>query len=124
MSSAETDITDIYVRYAAKLPGKVEILGGLIARLLGDLPGTETLQLARRQAHQLKGTAGAYGYPQVSQCADRLEQALTAMDELDWPLLSRIMEELADAASAASVLCECAGATLCGSGTRARTTLY
>lgn len=116
--------TDIYVRYARKLPGKAEALGILIARLRDDQLSTETLQQARRQAHQLKGTAGAYGHQQVSQCADRLEQALDAVDGLDWPLLSRTMEELSDAASAAGSLCECAGVTLCGSDTRTVSTLY
>ena len=65
----------------------------LIQAFVGDLPGRlaavektlaeQTLEDLARLAHQLKGAAGGYGFPQISDAASRLESSVKAGAELD-----------------------------------------
>lgn len=54
--------------FDAGLPARLARIGGLLGD--GDLAGAAAL------AHMLKGSAGSFGYPQVSELAGALEQAL------------------------------------------------
>jgi len=47
----------------------------------------------RTESHQIKGTAGAMGYPAMTRQADRLEQSLRG-DEYDWPEIERRLRQL------------------------------
>ncbi len=67
--------------FGKKLPGRLlELDTALGAARGGDL---EAHQDAKRLAHKLHGTAGSYGYAQVSSAAGVLEAALER-SEPDW----------------------------------------
>jgi HPt (histidine-containing phosphotransfer) domain-containing protein len=61
--------------YLAELPVMIKTL----AELVGEAAVQEAaVPLARRAAHQLRGTAGSYGFPEVGEAAGRIEDALEA----------------------------------------------
>jgi signal transduction histidine kinase/CheY-like chemotaxis protein/HPt (histidine-containing phosphotransfer) domain-containing protein len=61
----DPDVGDLLVNFVRVLPGKVRELQERLARR--DLAGL------REAAHQIKGAAGGYGFPHLSDCAGRLE---------------------------------------------------
>jgi len=71
--------------FAGRLPEVIDALARAIASNTAE---------ARRMAHKLKGSAGSFGYPEVSACVARLEQLLVRgaeeeqlaepVDELRW----------------------------------------
>jgi HPt (histidine-containing phosphotransfer) domain-containing protein len=64
----DPDMLELVKEFAAELPGRAEEIEGLLDRsALPDL---------QRLAHQLKGAGGGYGFPQVTEAAAALEQAL------------------------------------------------
>jgi signal transduction histidine kinase/DNA-binding response OmpR family regulator len=66
--SGEPELAELVARFAAALPDRV----ATIADALRD----GRLDKATQAAHQLKGAAGSYGYPAVSDLARELEQQL------------------------------------------------
>ena len=66
--SADAELSALLAGYAARLPGWAEELEARLAA--GDLDAL------RSDAHQLKGTAGAYGFLQITEAAAALEACL------------------------------------------------
>jgi HPt (histidine-containing phosphotransfer) domain-containing protein len=64
----DADMMEIVREFAAELPSR-------IARI-EELLGAGDEQELSRLAHQLKGAGGGYGFPQVSESAAALEQAI------------------------------------------------
>lgn len=75
-------------RYEQHLPHKLAELARLARRSGSD---TESAEKARLLAHRMHGTAGSFGFPELSQLAGELEAALDAI-----PLDSRAITDLAD----------------------------
>ncbi|MCA9706391.1 MAG: Hpt domain-containing protein, partial [Myxococcales bacterium] len=60
-------------RYLASLPEKLERLESLRAQLeQGDEAAVEPLRVL---AHRLAGSGASYGWPEISEAGERLEQA-------------------------------------------------
>lgn len=97
-------VSTVHARYARKLPHKAARLSTLVMMLRGISPEADVLDRARREAHQLKGTAAAYGFAAVSSIAARIEEHLTAgAAGVDWPSMTGLVNELV---CAAKVQCE------------------
>ncbi|KFE65360.1 Hpt domain-containing protein [Hyalangium minutum] len=67
-------IAALNAEYGARLPEKYRELANATARAQQGSP--QALEEALKLAHTLHGTAGAYGFAQVSSAAARLEAAL------------------------------------------------
>lgn len=102
--------SSVHVRYARKLPYKAARLCALVSLWRRSEADIAILGRALREAHQLKGTAGAYGFMGVSRCAELVEAQLGAYPCMDWLLLMGLLEDLLAAAKAQ---CECLLDTLC-----------
>ena len=99
-------VSTVHVRYARKLPHKAARLSALVMMLRGIEPEAGLLDRARREAHQLKGTAAAYGFAAVSSIAARIEERLAVGTAgVDWMVVSGLVDELV---LAAKVQCESA----------------
>jgi HPt (histidine-containing phosphotransfer) domain-containing protein len=68
-----------------------------IAELEGHL-GAGQLEEARRAAHRLRGSAGTYGFPALSEAARDIEEALGRGDSVDEPMLRRLREACPESA--------------------------
>lgn len=64
----DPDMAELVASFVAELPARIRSIEGCLGG--GDL---EELQ---RLAHQLKGAGGGYGFPQITDLAASLEQAL------------------------------------------------
>ena len=64
----DADMLDLVREFASDLPSRVRCLEELLAQ--GDFEELE------RMAHQLKGAGGGYGFPQITETAAALEQAV------------------------------------------------
>ncbi len=64
----DPDMAEIVVAFVAELPGRAQGAEELLSQ--DDLPELQRL------AHQLKGAGGGYGFPQITEVAAGLEQAL------------------------------------------------
>lgn len=89
-SRAAAELARVRSTYAANLPEQVERL----VRLTLDRRPT-SVEEARRLAHQLRGTAGSYGFALVSAIAGRVEDQLVRGDPAD----AVALEELRRAAA-------------------------
>jgi len=66
--AADPDMIEIVREFALELPGRADALEDLLA--------ARRLDEVRVMAHQLKGAGGGYGYPDITQIAGALENAL------------------------------------------------
>ncbi|HZZ74005.1 MAG TPA: Hpt domain-containing protein [Pirellulales bacterium] len=66
--AADPDLGELVEMFVGEMPDRARCLAGLWAA--GEL---DALQMA---AHQLKGSAGGYGFPQLTASAARLEGSL------------------------------------------------
>ncbi|OHB85061.1 MAG: hypothetical protein A2V98_25680 [Planctomycetes bacterium RBG_16_64_12] len=71
----------------------VEEMAERISSLLDGLNGSDWEGL-RRRAHQLKGAAGSYGFPPITDSASRLEEAIRKSHPEGE--IRRLVEELVD----------------------------
>lgn len=72
-----------------------------LERLLGSSPAGDDARRARKLAHDLRGSGGSYGFPEVSAAAGALEDALNAgAPGADLTPLVRALDEALSAASA------------------------
>ncbi len=71
----ERELAALAAEYAAGLPGRAAEIAAAVAR--------RDLEDARARAHRLRGTAGAYGFADVSDSAAAIEDALEATAP-DW----------------------------------------
>jgi len=65
---SDPDLGEIVGMFVDEMPGRVALLRGLLHAC--DWQGL------RRTAHQLKGSAGSYGFDPISPCAGEVENAL------------------------------------------------
>jgi len=79
----EAEIADLVGRFLDSLPGRQQRMGDALAHA--------DPEVIRTEAHQIKGTAGAMGYPLMTRQAGRLEALLKVADP-DW---DRVRSELA-----------------------------
>ncbi|MCA8962173.1 MAG: Hpt domain-containing protein, partial [Planctomycetes bacterium] len=64
----DEDMLELVEMFVEELPDRVHSLESAISQ--GDLPQLETL------AHQIKGSAGSYGFQVITEAAGRLEHLL------------------------------------------------
>jgi HPt (histidine-containing phosphotransfer) domain-containing protein len=64
----DPDMADLVDSYVSSVPEKLEIIEKCIS--------TEDVQTLARVVHQLKGSAGSYGFPAITSLAAELEQSL------------------------------------------------
>jgi len=67
---ADPDFSDLVDLYVGEMPERVMRLQALFAAAAWDD--------LRRLAHQIKGAAGSYGFPQITPAAGRLEMSIVA----------------------------------------------
>ena len=65
---------ELLAAFAGELPGRVKCMEDALRE--GDLPRLQAL------AHQLKGTAGVYGFPRLSEAAEVVHQRATEEDDV------------------------------------------
>jgi CheY-like chemotaxis protein len=71
----DTDLADLIEEFVSELPSRLNAIEK--ACVEHDLDTLSTL------AHQLKGSAGGYGYPSISEAAAQLEQAAKTENNID-----------------------------------------
>jgi HPt (histidine-containing phosphotransfer) domain-containing protein len=69
--STDPDMAEIVAEFASEMPGRIE--------QLTKSWDQQQLDVVQRLSHQLKGAAGGYGFPQISDAAGKLEQSLVAL---------------------------------------------
>lgn len=89
----DPDVAGLVIGFAEALPARVAAIAGLASA--GDV--FEALRLV----HQLKGAAGSYGYPALSELARQLEQHWTATERTDGDRADRLLARLTAFAEAA-----------------------
>ncbi len=89
----DPDMMEIVVEFVGELPQRVADLECYFEA--GDLDQLQTL------AHQLKGAGGGYGFPQITDSAGALEQAL--MEGADAALLKARTDALCETLRAVEV---------------------
>lgn len=94
--SDDSELSDLIKQYGEKLPIQI----AQIARLL-DLAreaGTNAaLEPAKSEVHRLKGTAGSYGFMDISHDLEALEQVLkegTECGALQWFRIAALVDSL------------------------------
>jgi diguanylate cyclase (GGDEF)-like protein len=114
VSPAGDDVADplaaLSAEYGARLGEKVRELTAAVEQAREGRTGA--LENACALAHKLHGTAGAYGFGQVSTAAGRLEEGLRSAKRgvMDWNALQAALQEVASVASRATPV-QGAGAT-------------
>lgn len=79
------EVTELVEAFAGELPER--------ARLIEDALRSRDCGLLAELAHQLKGTAGLYGFAQIADAARAIHQRAT--EEQDLEQLRAVVEELA-----------------------------
>jgi HPt (histidine-containing phosphotransfer) domain-containing protein len=82
----DPDMTDLLEMFVAELPGRIAAFEKALTE--------QDVQTLARLAHQLKGSAGGYGFPTITQAAQDLETSAKAQEDLD--RLREDFERLAD----------------------------
>lgn len=73
--TGDVDMADLLEMFVLELPKRVEAIHAAMSRT--DMDGVSRL------AHQLKGAAGGYGFPTISQAAMSLERLSASAADLD-----------------------------------------
>ena len=89
----DPDMLEIVREFAQELPERAASLDALLK--------AERLSELQTAAHQLKGSGGGYGFPEITECAARLEQALK--DGAPAPQLAEHTRALVDTLHAVQV---------------------
>ncbi len=89
----DPDMLEIVREFVAELPNRVAALESHLAN--GDMPELQTL------AHQLKGAGGGYGFPQITEVAAVLEQAVK--EGVETSVVKERLASLCDTLRAAGV---------------------
>jgi len=106
--AASDDVADplaaLSAEYGARLGEKVRELTAAVEQAREGRTGA--LENACALAHKLHGTAGAYGFGQVSTAAGRLEEGLGSAKQglMDWTALQAALQEVALVASRATAV--------------------
>jgi len=72
------ETAQIWQQIKASVFKQVDDLGNVITNLAADSPDAETLQRAQKNAHQIAGTVGTFGYDASSHIARAIESLLAA----------------------------------------------
>jgi len=83
----DTDMMELVEYFISELPERID---GLESAFRDDDRAT-----LKRLAHQLKGAAGGYGYPSITECAANLERAVLA-DHADVKQISARLDDVLD----------------------------
>lgn len=76
-------LREITAEYASELPSRIADLSQILLNV-AQFPGeTDFIRAAIHQSHALRGTAGIYGFPAVSQCMGWVEDTLSAISKTD-----------------------------------------
>ncbi len=70
--AADTDMAEIIEQFLHELPARIEAMGQALM--------AQDFETLARTAHQLKGAAGGYGYPLITQAARELETGAKARE--------------------------------------------
>lgn len=84
----DPDMKELVVEYVRTMPQRVN-------SMLSAFERRQREQLIRI-VHQLKGSGGGYGFPQLTLVADRLEQRLLAISEEDIPKIDPELRALVE----------------------------
>jgi diguanylate cyclase (GGDEF)-like protein len=82
--SSKPDVTaaspppELAASYRAQLPGRLDTLAAALERVRSSPDDRDTRTALRKIAHELRGTAGSFGYHDVSDVAGRIEDALVS----------------------------------------------
>lgn len=71
--SDDPDMTELVIEYVEKMPQRVHSMVTAFE--------TSSREQLIRIVHQLKGSGGGYGFPQLTTVADRLEQRLLSISD-------------------------------------------
>lgn len=89
--------------YARRLPARLDELGEELADLAGAPDDPEARARVHRKAHQVRGTAGSFGFPRVSEEVGRIDDILRragAREPLDVSALTAALESARELARA------------------------
>ena len=85
----DAEMTELVQEFVQELPSRINSLGGFLRAAQFDE--------LRRAAHQLKGAAGGYGFPTISDSAAKVENLLkSALDQSQLDAVNREVQELVD----------------------------
>lgn len=87
--SAEPNFDDLINEYRASIPEKMSNLDTL-CKALTEAPSKETLEPFKKAIHKIAGTAGTYGYAEVSTLCKSME--LELQGEIDSELKLDVAE--------------------------------
>lgn len=79
VSTGHNAFAELKRRYRASLPDKLREIQALWASLEASGSTREILDALRRRLHQLAGSAGPYGFPELSDTAARLETLVASL---------------------------------------------
>jgi HPt (histidine-containing phosphotransfer) domain-containing protein len=71
----EQQIAQLKQYYLSKLPSKIDAIESAWQDYLSD-PTAEKMQTLYRQAHNMSGSAGTYGYKEISDIAKKMDKIL------------------------------------------------
>ncbi|MCU0896709.1 MAG: Hpt domain-containing protein [Burkholderiales bacterium] len=74
MSSGDVRVVEIDAGLATLIPGYLERRRGDTAAILAAVEGGD-FEAARRLGHQLKGSGGGYGFPEITRLGAEIEEA-------------------------------------------------
>ena len=98
VAAAEKAIGALRSRYLAGAPAIVEAFEGLAAALSNQPTAPQVLETLRRELHRIRGTAGSFGYADVSTLAGAMEDRALRWDadsELETPERATIVARFA-----------------------------
>jgi PAS domain S-box-containing protein len=77
--AVEQELIALRASYRQRLPAKLDELEAQLREARAPRAAEDELLAARRHAHQLKGTAGSYGFDAVAEALERIEDVLCAL---------------------------------------------
>jgi HPt (histidine-containing phosphotransfer) domain-containing protein len=82
--TVQEQVRDLLKRYCAKLPGQIEILDQLLTHNCGvDVQWSAPLARAEIITHEMKGTGGSLGFPDIAAAATALGDHLKLLAKQD-----------------------------------------
>ena len=95
-------LAELRAEYAVRLQRDLDDVSEMVLAFAADTGNAEHRERARFQAHRLKGSAGTFGFPAVSEHAGRIEELLRrAAANPDDATLPTLLREALSALTAA-----------------------
>jgi len=79
MEPGDDALRELHAQFRARLPGRIGEVEGALAEARARPDEPEPLAEARRLAHTLKGTASSYGFDEIGDSFEAVEEALEAL---------------------------------------------